>query len=695
MNKYFKSINIILLIGLALRLLNYYLASRNNPIFNLPIVDAKEYVDDASYYHDVSWLGRSGSYFHPPGYSYFIGILYLFFGKYLLVIRLAQMLLEVATIFLVFKVAEKTFDKRVALLSALMYAVYVRTIQYSIEILPPALVIFLLLLSVWFAINSLSLEERARARAVSFSGFFLGLLIITLPNFLLTIPLFIIWIYFQPSLKRRARMGLCALFIFFSLFPTSLTYLRNTLMGDEDLPISRNGGINFYIGNNPDINKTVGAAPGIEWEKLFMLPYENDRITNFQEQDKWFNKKAFEYVENNFGDWCKLVVKKTLWFFSAYEFPRNFDVYYFSQYSFITKYPVLNFAIVLPLALSFIVGSGWFMAHGWISKRQTGNDQQILLNQFLLVGITLIYSFSIILIFVAARYRLPIIPLILIFSGGFLIQLYDLYRQKKFKLFFIYLFVSGMIASITQQNFFSNQYPYKVSPVFTNTLLANTLISAGKTEEGKKYLDEAIALPVDNATDDACFELGHYYRGKNEMAKAREYFQKSIELDFNNFKSWNSMGFDYKMKGNFFEAIKCFQNGIKTAPCFPTLYLNLADCYLMRKNTDSAVVALESYYKNCPSPHPHISASLGKIYMDVYQNFERAATLYEESVLYPQGVDISPESYNRLGACQFKLKLYKQAKGAWMNGLEIHPGNKAIQTNIDYAEKEIPNWGSF
>jgi len=30
-----------------------------------------------------------------------------------------------------------------------------------------------------------------------------------------------------------------------------------------------------------------------------------------------------------------------------------------------------------------------------------------------------------------------------------------------------------------------------------------------------------------------------------------------------------------------------------------------------------------------------------------------------------------------------------------MNWLEIDHENKAIQTNLDYVEKEIPNWNSF
>ena len=665
--------------------------SRNNPIFNLPIVDAKEYVDDASYYNDVSWLGPPGSYFHPPGYSYFIGIIFLFFGKHLIAIRLVHILMDVANIYVVYKIAEKVFDKRVALISALLYAIYVRMIQYSVEILPPVLVIFLLLMSIYFLISS---NENNKTKSISLSAFFLGLLLITLPNFILVIPVFVLWIYSSLRAKQsnlteeKAPLPkirfIMILFIVIALFPVVLTATRNRMVADESLLISRNGGVNLYLGNNPNIKKTVGATPGIEWEKLLMLPYQTTRIANFKQQDDFFSDKAFDYIKNNFGDWIQLMLKKTLWFFNAHEFPRNFNVYYFAEFSFITKYPILNFAAILPLALA-----GMFFGF----KKSIPFFKENL-NRLLLTAIVLIYSFSIVLIFIAARYRLPIIPLLIIFASAFLVLLYDKFQEKNFKMIGIGLGITMVLFFFTQKKYFEDEYSFHASPVFTRVLIANTLQNAGRSEEAKSYLEDALKLPTDESTDEALFELGHFYRSRDKI-KAEELFMKAVKLDTTNYKAWNSLGFDYKMEGKFQEAIGCLQKGISAAPCFPELYLNLADCYLIRKNMDSAVVILESYYKNCPSPHPNISTPLGKIYMDVYKNIEKAKKYYEESVLYPQGEEISAETFNRLGSCYFQLGEKQKAKETWMKGLEIEPQNKAIKINISFAEKQTPDWNSL
>jgi tetratricopeptide (TPR) repeat protein len=402
-----------------------------------------------------------------------------------------------------------------------------------------------------------------------------------------------------------------------------------------------------------------------------MLPYRTTRITNFKEQDDFFSDKAFEYIKNNFGSWLKLIFKKTLWFFNAHEFPRNFDVYHFARFSPITKIPFIGLWLILPLALAGMIFS--------FNKKN--------ISTLLMLSIILLYSFSIILIFVAGRYRLPIIPLLIIFAAWFIIFLYDKFKEKNFKLLGISLSVTIILFFLTEKKFFEDEYYFNASPVFTNVLIANTLQNAGRNEEGKIYLDEAVNLyPVDESTDEALFELGHYYRNRDKI-KSEEYFLKAVRLDSTNFKAWNSLGFDYKMAGKFEEAISCLQKGISTAPCFPELYLNLADCYLIRKKTDSAVVVLESYYKNCPSPHPNISTPLGKIYMDVYGNFEKAKKYYEESVLYPQGIETSAETFNRLGSCYYKLGEKEKAKETWLNGLKTDPENRAIKINLAFAEK--------
>jgi len=132
---------------------------------------------------------------------------------------------------------------------------------------------------------------------------------------------------------------MATLMVMIALVPTALTGIRNMTLSGDYIIISRNGGINFYIGNNPDIKTTVANAPGIEWEKMLMFPYESERIENFSQQDAFWYMNGFSYIVNNPVDWLIVTTKKAILFFNGYEFSRNFDFYFFSDYSYITRLP--------------------------------------------------------------------------------------------------------------------------------------------------------------------------------------------------------------------------------------------------------------------------------------------------------------------------------------------------------------------
>ena len=92
----------------------------------------------------------------------------------------------------------------------------------------------------------------------------MGLLIITLPNFMVCLPLIALWLFFNPKeipLKRKTAW--VAVFALVSLIPVGLTWARNTFARGESVLISHAGGINFYIGNNENVQRTVSIRPKV------------------------------------------------------------------------------------------------------------------------------------------------------------------------------------------------------------------------------------------------------------------------------------------------------------------------------------------------------------------------------------------------------------------------------------------------
>jgi hypothetical protein len=92
---------------------------------------------------------------------------------------------------------------------------------------------------------------------------------IATPNILLAVPPAAAWIMWRgdPAVPGRWRRTASALFLGGVCLPVAAVALRNLAVSGEPVLISSNGGINFYIGNNPDYDVTVRIRPGGEFTR--------------------------------------------------------------------------------------------------------------------------------------------------------------------------------------------------------------------------------------------------------------------------------------------------------------------------------------------------------------------------------------------------------------------------------------------
>ena len=81
------------------------------------------------------------------------------------------------------------------------------------------------------------------------------------------------------------------------------------------------------------------------------------------------------------------------------------------------------------------------------------------------------------------------------------------------------------------------------------------------------------------------------------------------------------------------------------------------------------------------SPTPS-SVHVNRPLTNVAQDWKNAARYLKLAIRYPQGLPTSAETFNRLGACYYYMKMPAEAESAWREGLKIDPDNRAIQTNL-------------
>lgn len=650
---------------------------QHNPVFDLPVVDSVEYVSDAHYYTEQNWMGRYAAYPHPPLYPFVIALLFKIFGNSLDVIKLFQILIELANTFLIYLIARRVFNETVGLASAALYALYIPAIFYSTEILPPTLAVFLLLISILCLLEFYLRQSTGTLRLflLSLSGVSFGLLMITLFNFIFSLPFILLWQYknFKQTLTRR----LLYLFVFlaFSLAPAALVTSRNCMFANDCVGVSRNGGSNFYIGNNPDVRKTVSLREGIEWIGFRLSPLENNQIHNYAQVDSFFYIKALTFIVHYPLTWLWLILKKTVLFFNAYELARNFDFYFFSNYSALTQLPFVRLGFILPLAISAML---------YLCFAARNNKNKPLFNLMLIIILS--YSCSIILFFVTGRYRLPIIPIFIILSAYYIVTLVDFCRCRN------YLVAAGLLACasfftiLTQQKLFINTYPYRLNRSHTYAQIARALLSANQPKEAYRFIREGFKAGTDESTYELYGLLGRYYTETGEGQKATAFFKKSIGLNPQDFLSCNSIASLFIKEGRPYEAVDYFEKAMKAAPYYFGTYVSLAEHYNAIGDSNHALSVLLSYREICPSGHPIIEYYMGKYYMDSIKDTGKAITHFEKAVQYPQFLDrfetICSDLYNRLGLCYLQTEQLQKAKRIWSAGLRFFPRDQAIRKNL-------------
>ncbi|HJX64716.1 MAG TPA: tetratricopeptide repeat protein [Polyangia bacterium] len=378
-----------LLFGLALVLrLGHVLAMSASPYFDNPIIDAGTYQGLAT--SIAAGRGHPEAVFwHPPGYPYFLGLIWSLVGQSFLWPRLAQALLGALAVVLTAWIGARSFGSRAGLGAGLAAAGYGMLIYFDGELLPPTLALFLVLLAVAIAIAGRDRPGRWHWLVAGAVGGLAATVIATL----LLVPLVV------AGFARR-KAGWVLLGTALAIAPVTL---RNLVRGHEFVLISVNGGVNFWIGNNPQYQKMVDLRPDASWKRLVDEPGRAG-VRGAANSSRYFVRKAWTWAAHNPWAFARLQLHKLRLFVGGNEIYRNQAIYPARLDSpvlrvLLWKIPDLAFPFGLLLPLS---------ALGlWVGARRAP----------LLAGLVAALSLSVLAFFITARYRVVLVPLLLVFAG--------------------------------------------------------------------------------------------------------------------------------------------------------------------------------------------------------------------------------------------------------------------------------------
>lgn len=407
----------ILVLAFVFRLVNVN-AMQSNPRFDAPVMDGLYHLDWARALMAGETF-QEGAYFRAPLYPWFMALVLKLTGDSLFALRVVQSLLGVATVALTLLMARRSFGRSAGWVAGLVSATYWVLVYFDGEPLIPTLYVPLLLAGLYTALG-LS-RKRFSPRACLVCGLFFGLAAIARPNVLLFMPPLAVWLWFQAGRARPAFMA-TAMLTLGTLVPILPITWHNYSASGEGVLIASQAGVNFWIGNNPESDGMSAIVPGTRagwWEG-----FEDSRRLARQEAgepltdkgiSQHYTKKVWSWMAENPGSALGHQMWKLRLFFMDWEVSNNQEIRFVShRYNPLSRLS-LNFAWLAGFGL---LGAG--LALGGARWRH-----------FPLWGFLGTYTLSVVAFFVCSRFRVPVLPVLIVLGSGAGVRMFGWARAKR------------------------------------------------------------------------------------------------------------------------------------------------------------------------------------------------------------------------------------------------------------------------
>lgn len=655
----------MILLPLLIRIV-FLLQFQKSPYFDHPVVDEGTYDETALSIARGSYV-MTEPFWQPPLYPFFLGVVYALFGHSFWAAKILQAFLGSGACLFLFLIGRRIVGVIPATIAFLIASFYGPLILADAELLNVNLFIFLQMLMFLLCCGrSLSVLKAAVI------GLVFGLAAITVGNLLFTLPLFLGFIWLRQETARRGFLA-ALVFLCLAALPIGWVTLLNYRFDHELILISSNSGINFYIGNNPDYEQTVAIRPGYRWMELGLEPFQHHILTAGA-GSAYFFRKSVRWIASCPWEYVSLLIKKTLLFLSGREVFRNHEIYPLRQYSSLLsmllwiKGVAFPFGLVAPLS---IVGMASF-----IRQRQQRSA-----TAWLIIGYIALYGASVVLFFVTGRYRLPVVPFLILFAGFVIHRMSQLWRSKSWK----NLATMGIAAAALTAAM--NLHNGAMSGTFSSETveaLAKAYYIEGRTEEAVAVFRESVALDPDNMfagiiTAGFCLD-----RNRTDEALA---ILRRVAAKFPDSSMWRLL---HGNRASAFEKAAAKDRMSMLMPAF----LELRSIVLWQQKRADCIAQLGLQRWRRGAPELAFMAMQGALAVDPYHANayyylggirDSMGMRAEAGEYYKKAIELAPrhiEARDRLAALYEESGDLNAARSQWEAILKIDPGNQAATAGL-------------
>ncbi|MCX5632766.1 MAG: tetratricopeptide repeat protein [Phycisphaerae bacterium] len=566
---------IIFLFALFVRLLYLY-ESSDSPIFRAPIVDARGYDYIARIFVDKGKM-QDLFFWQQFFYPFFLSVVYFFSSCSIVAAKVVQAILGSLTCVLAFLLGRKIFNWRTGLVACLLTVFYGPLIFHESDLISAGWEALWAVALVWLFLKVADKQNIPMYLLLGICG---ALSALVRPNFLLFFLAACGWlgVITYRSKKQLSFVGiaLAAILITFILVMLPVGIQNYRVTGHFGvLPAS--GGINLYIGNNPDFD-AAAVRPGPKWEEVTNMPRKYGISNNMWDKQRFFYARTCDYIVSQPISFLKGLAGKAMQVISSREMPGNVDVYLFRKFSVLLSVLMwekgpFGFPFGLLLPLSFVG-----LIYSW---RQVPMPAKLFL---------VIYPLPLIMTHIESRYRVAMVPILSILAAAGIeafISLIKGYRWSRL-IVAVMLIVLAVLASTLPGPFPSEKLDYL--PELYNSV-GITLGDQGKIGQAIENYKRAIQFAPEYF--EAYYNLAATYYKLGDINQAVINYEKSLQLDPNSYKGHYNLGVALYSVGNFELAKTRYMETLRLKPDYTLAYKALAIDSVRKGQPDQAI----AYYK--------------------------------------------------------------------------------------------------
>jgi len=426
----------IFVLALVVRVVHLWGDTRS-PFFAFRGIDALDYHQMAQGLRAGTWPADQ-PFFWAPLYPMFLGILYGIIGQGALALKLVHAVMGSASCVLLYRIGLRLTGRQgVAVAAGAAMALNGTLVYFDGQLLSACLDVFLQLLALELL---LSAAQRQRVQWWWAAGLVIGLSAVNRGAILLLLPPLVVWVWGvtrrgwpigglagqdrdtprgdEATIASAARQSRAAAVLAAVLLPTAacigLAVMHNVRVDGEKskgdmglLPVAHNLGINFYLGNHwtlRAINKTNHPQHFSRYDEIMMLP-EKAGVAGAFAGSQYLVRQTLRDMRSSPGEWLRLMAVKMGELFHGAEIPRSGNLYASRRNSPVVSGLMWKRGIAFPGGIIIPLG---LVGAGLALRRWRGH--------WLPLWMIVTQGVFVVMFFVTARYRLPMIPLLTLYG---------------------------------------------------------------------------------------------------------------------------------------------------------------------------------------------------------------------------------------------------------------------------------------